>query len=168
MVHFDAGVGPEFREFLSALAARAEKSGVFEGVVLRAEGMVECLAKNVADEAAYRVEVDDGRVFVGWTSANRWMSQSIEAELKWTGDDLQELIEDECKSCGYDGPAIGAFEHFRSEELLYTFRNHIPMSGRGGSPSGENDVQRALQCLLGYEATFRELGDMRRAAAGDE
>lgn len=166
MAGIDPGLEPEFREFLQALADAARSSGAFARVTAHPT-MVVCEPKVAGEEASYRVEIDGGRVFVGWATPNRWMSQSVEAELKWTGDDLQELIEDECRVAGYEGPPIGMFEHFRSPELLYTFRNHVPMSGAAGRPGGAVDVRRVAQCLLGYEGTFRELGDMRRAAADE-
>lgn len=158
------GSAPDFTEFLSAVADRARAAEVFEDVVVEPNRIV-CTLRALADDAAYRVEIDGGRVFVAWVSPNRWMSQSIEAELKWTGDDLQELIEDECRSFGYDGPPIGQFEHFRSESMLYTFRSRVPL---GDPIDVTRDAERVARCLLGYEATFRELGDMRRAAQEEE
>ncbi|HVZ94864.1 MAG TPA: hypothetical protein VG797_10175 [Phycisphaerales bacterium] len=159
-----AGGSPEFVELLRSAAEGARRSGLFARVEQNGS-TVECVPEGV-ENAAYRVEVDGGRVFVGWASPDRWMSQSIEAELNWTGDDLQELLADECRSHGYEGAPIGQFEHFRSEAKEFVFRNEVPV-GKGG-PGGARDAERVVQCLLGYEATFRELGDMRRAASEEE
>ena len=73
-----------------------------------------------------------------------------------SGDDLSELIEEELVDQGCDSPDV-TFEHFRDPEQRYTFRSKISVD-----PSGTvADV--AAECarwLLGYEAAFRDLGDM--------
>jgi hypothetical protein len=104
--------------------------------------------------AQYRIMPAAGSVYVALQTPDRWLSQSIEQDLVHTGDKLDELIEEELADLGYRGPRL-TFEHFRSEEKLFTFRSRLPA---GFTPD------HAVLALLGYEACFRRLGDVNGGA----
>lgn len=156
-----AGASPALASFLDTIATRARAAGVF-GSVRTEGGRVICAAAASAAPAEYRVELDGGQVWVSLVTPDRWLSQSIEADLVHTGDKLEELIEEELVDQGFeDGPL--PCEHFRSAERLFTFRSPLPISADDlGAPAA---ADRAARALLAYEACFRRLGDME---AGDE
>ena len=135
--------------FLEDVKRRAEQAGRFSRVMVRDHRVV-CEADGSAEPAWYRVERDDGRLWVSLVMRDRWLSESIEADLMHTGDKLEELIEEELVEHGVEG-VRPSFEHFRSEDMLFTFRSPIG--------SGE-DAEAAARWLLAYEACFRQLGDM--------
>ena len=82
---------------------------------------------------------------------DRWLSESIETDLVHTGDKLDELLEDELVDLGWTHGRL-PFEHFRSDDLLFTFRTPIDLARCGAS--------EVATVLLAYERCFRELGDM--------
>lgn len=142
---------------LEAIRARAEEAGVFAECRL-ADGRLQCRALNAAEEAWYRIEPDNGpdngSWYVSLVTPNRWLSESIEADLMHFGDPIEELIEEELIELGMEKgqPKV---EHYRSDDMLYTFRTPLK--------SAEGDAafsQEAGTYLLAYEAAFRELGDM--------
>jgi len=145
---------------LSPLAEAAEAAGVFESVKIEG-GRLICKAKGSAEDAYYRVEADNGRVWVGLVMEDRWQSESIEADLMHTGDKLEELIEEEMVELGYNGEML-PFAHFRSEDMLFTFRTPLPVG-----PEDASFPELARQALLGYEACFRQLGDMDDSGEDD-
>lgn len=140
------------QSLLEQVKDKAQASGVFGGVSLE-DGMLVCEAKDSAEPAHYRVELhSDGanpEIWVSLVMKDRWQSESIESELMHTGDKLEELLDEELADLGYEGPELG-FEHFRSEDMLFTFRSRVP----------ESDPGTVALCLLGYEQMFRQLGDM--------
>jgi hypothetical protein len=140
---------------LQAVAARAKDADVFASVLAQ-DGRLVCQARESAEEAFYRLENLDGVVTISLVTADRWLSESIEADLLHTGDKIEELVDEELVEQGFeDGPL--KVEHFRSDDLLFTFRSRLP-----DSATAEDDaaVRRAAAVLLAYEAAFRELGDM--------
>jgi hypothetical protein len=140
---------------LEAVADRARAAAVFESVQVL-DGTLLCRARDSAAEAFYRLESVDGRLAVTLVTADRWLSESIEADLVHTGDKIEELIDEELVEQGFeDGPL--PVEHYRSDDMLFTFRSRLPDEARADD---ERTVQRATACLLAYEAAFRELGDM--------
>ena len=122
-----------------------------------ADGRLDCRADGSAEEAWYRVRWDGGKVWVALEMADRWQSESIEAELVHSGDKLDELIEEEMVDLGYEGPRP-TFEHFRSDDMLFTFRSPAGVSADALDNEKSSDAVALL--LLGYEACFRQLGDM--------
>ncbi|MFG0306932.1 MAG: hypothetical protein ACF8Q5_12050 [Phycisphaerales bacterium JB040] len=140
------------QSLLEQVRRRAEDSGVFAGVRVE-DGMLVCEAKDSAEPAQYRVEPHaEGsapEIWVSLVMKDRWQSESIEAELMHTGDKLEELLDEELADLGYEGSPLG-FEHFRSDDMLFTFRSRVP----------SDDPETVATCLLGYELTFRQLGDM--------
>lgn len=148
------GTDVTHEELIGKLSAAADEAGVFESVEVKA-GVLICHADGAAEPAEYRVFADAGSVWVSLVTENRWLSESIESELMHTGDKLEELLEEEMVDLGYDGPTP-SFEHFRSPDKLFTFRTPA-------CPVGEYtpaDAETLRLTLLGYEACFRQLGDM--------
>lgn len=142
-------MGVEVTDVLEAVAKRAEDAGVFGGVRVE-NGRLVCAALESAEPADYRISTDDkGDAWVELVTDNRWLSGSIEGDLVHTGDKLNELIDEELADLGWEG-GPSAFEHFRSEDMLFTFRSRVPA----------RDPESLAQWLLAYELVFRELGDM--------
>lgn len=139
-----------YQSLLNEVAREAERAGVFGTVSVR-DGRLVCTAKNSAAPASYRIHPDGERLWVSLVTADRWLSESIEADLMHTGDDLSDLLEEELVDQGVTG-AKPTFEHFRSDDLLFTFRTPLP--------GKDLSATTALRWLLAYEACFRRLGDM--------
>lgn len=154
---------PAFGTLLEALRQRAEAAGVFASCQI-INNRLDCLADGSAEEAYYRVRWDDGKVWVALEMADRWQSESIEADLVHTGDKLDELLEEEMVDLGYEGPRP-TFEHFRSDDMLFTFRS--PLNVPAESLDSDESARAAAHLLLGYEACFRQLGDMDADNAED-
>lgn len=151
-----------FHALIEGVARRAAESGVFGPVGVK-DGMLVCEAKSSAAPAEYRLSVDEGKVWVSLVTADRWLSQSIEADLMHTGDKLEDLLGEELADQGYSGDAL-PFQHYRSEEKLFTFRSPLPLDAE--PDAGDTAaVELATRCLLAYEACFRRLGDVE---AGEE
>jgi len=148
----------DVQRFLELIRQAAEKAGVFERIDA-GDAAIRCLAKDASAEAWYSIvrEGNDWRVRLA--TADRWLSESIEADLMHHGDPLEELIEEELIDLDHVVAVDGAMpqvKHFRSDDRLYTFENVIAMP---------DDTDRAAtiatRYLLAYEAAFRELGDMQ-------
>ena len=141
---------------LNAVAQRALAAGVFASV--RSEGgTLRCEARGSSEPAFYSLFAESSRVWVALQTPARYLSQSIEADLMFTGDKLPDL--------GYADAVPGApelvVEHFRSEPpaKLYTFRSPLPLPEKEWGSAGAAHVCAIV--LLGYEAAFRELGGMK-------
>jgi hypothetical protein len=153
-------------KLLQEVATLATRAGVFDGVKVDQERLA-CKAAGSAAPAAYRLDMQDGRLWVSMVTPDRWLSGSIELDLLHTGDKLADLIEEELVELGC--PAKVAFEHFRSEDKLFTFRTVVPVDpARLERPDERQAAIRTLGAfLLAYEACFRNLGDMK-APEGDQ
>ncbi|MDQ7014588.1 MAG: hypothetical protein Q9O74_11930 [Planctomycetota bacterium] len=137
-----------------AAAEKAREAGVFSTVRVEGERLV-CVAKDV-EEAEYRLDWDEkGTLWVSLVTPDRWLSGSIEGDLVNTGDKMGELVTDELVELGCDD-TVEIVEHFRSEDLLFTFRSPVPVGERGGDEA----ANLAAVYVLAYEACFRQLGDM--------
>lgn len=149
-----------FTTFLDHIRAPAAASGLFGDITVR-HGRLECAAAASAQPAFYRIELDGERVWVSLVMADRWLSESIEADLMHSGDSLEELLEEELIDQGHEGGPL-SFEHFRSDDMLFTFRSPLPVFAHDLSDpaAARSAAQTATRCLLAYEACFRELGDM--------
>jgi hypothetical protein len=142
---------------LERVRAAATAAGVFDRVEVR-DGTLVCRARGAAAPASYRVLADAGRVWVALVTADRWLSESIEADLMHTGDKIVDLLDEELVDQGLPSDPRPC-EHFRSDDLLFTFRTAIPLPGDvAGSPQA---VRVITSWLLAYEAAFRNLGDMQ-------
>ena len=144
-----SGTDTGLEALLGTVAQRARDAGVF-GEVTLAAGRLDCEADGSAEPASYQVYAEGEKIWVALVMADRWQSESIESDLMHTGDKLEELLEEEMVDLGYEGPTL-PYEHFRSDEMLFTFRTPLPASAGDGL---------IAQTLLGYEACFRQLGDM--------
>jgi hypothetical protein len=142
-------------QFLEALRTNAEKAGVFKESKVTSKGVLQCAAKRSAEPAWYRVDKAEGKWRISLVTADRWLSESIEADLMHFGDPIEELIEEELIDQGYKGNPLEV-KHYRSDDMLYTFISEIPVD----ESKGPKALETATQCLLAYEAAFRELGDM--------
>lgn len=140
---------------LEGVAAAARAAGVF-GEVRVEPGRVVATAKASAAPAEYRVEIEGGKALVGVFTPDRWLSHSVEADLLHTGDDLEELLQDELDEVGL--PKLGLrIDHFRNDEKLFTFR-----SVTGVRLDDQHASKQLGAILLAYEACFRHLGDMHQ------
>lgn len=155
------------QRLLGSLRSDALNAEVFGDVSL-ADGLLACRAKEAAADAWYQVASMGERVLVRLVTPDRWLSESIEADLMHHGDPMEELVEEELVELGHeperDGP-VAPIRHFRSEDRLYTFESDVPVAD--ALARGDLDAARTLvgRYLLAYEAAFRELGDM---SGGDE
>lgn len=151
--------------FLDEVRGAAERAGVF-GVVDCQGEMLRASAPKSASQAWYRLRRDDsagrnGTWHVEFVTPDRWLSESIEADLMHHGDPIEELVEEELLELSSESrvarrdraaSARPTVQHFRSDDLLYTFRTPL-----AGDPP---DAAEATRHLLAYEAAFRELGDV--------
>jgi hypothetical protein len=145
------------QSLLDHVAADARKAGVFDGVTVTASRL-EAAAKGAAAPAHYRLDAEQGVLWVSLVMADRWLSHSIEADLLHTGDDLEDLIAEELIELGEANPARPPCEHFRSEEKLFTFRSCLGLKADAAGAK-----EQASRWLLAYEACFRALGEMDEA-----
>ena len=148
----------DVQNFLENLAERMRGHGVFGDVQVLA-GRLRCDARDAAAPAWYAVESDGSGWIVSLSTADRWLSESIETDLLHFGDPLEELIEEELVNLGGEGP-VPAPRHYRADDRTYVFRNTITVPADRGQ-----SLDRVALWLLAYEAAFRNLGDM---AGGDE
>ena len=149
---------PELARLMSETARRARETGQFADVEDHGS-LVACQCSSQPN-AWFRIETNEGgsSLSVTWVSADRYLSQSIEAELMWTGDDLDDLIDEERVDQGFDRGPFGPVEHHRNDEKLFTFRSAIPIDLERVDPN--RDAADLVKCLCCYEAAFRDLGDM--------
>jgi len=136
----------------------ARDAEVFEKV-RRTDDALICRVREVESDAHYRAEVseDHDLVFVGLYTPDRWLSESIEAELMNRRDKVEDLLEDELYDQGFE--ARLPVEHFRDDDKNYVFRSPVFLP-KSEKLDGEGMIDRVKRVLLAYEATFRELGDM--------
>ncbi|MCH2161129.1 MAG: hypothetical protein MK085_04565 [Phycisphaerales bacterium] len=138
------------------LPARLEATDRFASVEL-IDNTVRCQARDVESPAFYILESTDDGLAVMFSTPDRWLNESIEADLVHHGDDIAELIEEEFLEAedSIERTERPVVKHYRSDDLLYTFRSEIDFT-----PGGEDENDTACKWLLAYEAAFRELGDM--------
>lgn len=138
---------------------RVRKPDVFEKVRRTDERLI-CKAKGIEAEAYYSVEIPDAhdRVGIALQTLDRWLSESIEAELMFQGEKIEDLLEEELADHGLERRLD--VQHFRDEQKRYTFRSEIAVPVEEVL-DGPEMIDRVTRALLAYEATFRELGDMK-------
>lgn len=123
-----------------------------------ADGMLIAHAVDAPEGALYRVEPSEQGLFVAWVSADRYLSQSIEQDLVYAGDDLDDMIDEELADTGYEGARLGPMQHYRNDEKLFIFRSLTPIDPRSCDPA---QAGRDLACfVLAYDAALSQLGDM--------
>lgn len=137
---------------------RVREPKVFEKVRRTDEALL-CRAKAVESEAYYRVSVapEHDLVWVELSTPDRWLSESIEADLLHKGDKIEDLLEEELFDQGFE--ARLPVEHFRDDKKNYVFRSPVFLP-KSEKLDGEGMVDRVTRALLAYEALFRQLGNM--------
>lgn len=143
--------------FLAKVEGLARASGVF-GTVAVKDGRLVCHAKAAAAPASYRLFLESGKVWASLVMADRWLSESIETDLLHTGDKMEDLLAEELAEQGFPTGHSLHIEHFRSDDLLFTFRSPLPLN-----PADSAAADAATRYLLAYEACFRNLGDMEES-----
>jgi hypothetical protein len=106
-------------------------------------------------EACYFAALDaaTGQIVAGFATTDRWLSQSIEADLMFRRDDLEELLAEELADQGYNQPL--KVEHFRDEAKRYVFLSRLP------EQEWAQLQQSIVSVVKAYTACFAELGDLR-------
>jgi len=123
--------------------------------IKRTDNGVRCDALHVQEECYFAAHADDdGTVWVGWYTPDRWLSESIEADLVHTGDKIDELLEDELVDQGLSIKM--KLEHFRDQDKIFVFRGKLDLP----DDSAEAASETVSKALLAFQACFIELGDM--------
>ncbi len=141
-------------QIIQTIVADAKAANVFGSIETQGSSIT-LEAWGAAEPACYRIYLDGPEPIVELATKDRWLSESIEAELVESGDKLDELIEDELVDLGYpeDSGAV-KFEHYRSDDMEFVFRSRV-------IPADGQDITQACKTwLLAYEQCFRQLGDM--------
>jgi hypothetical protein len=148
----------ECQALYEEVADRVREAGVF-AKVRRTDVALCCRARDVASDTQYRAEVDQAHdvVWVGLYTPDRWLSESIEADLVHSADKIEDLLEEELFDKGFE--ARLPVEHFRDPQRRYVFRSPVFLP-KGEKLEGEGMVDRVSKALIAYEAMFRQLGDM--------
>lgn len=139
------------------VAEQVRASNTFSEVVLvdvPTGVRVDCAAVGSPSPVWYRAVIQPDVCVVEFTTADRWLSQSVEADLVNTGDTLEELLEEELVEHGYESSSP-RFEHFRSDDLEYVFRVTIK----------DAHVSTIVAFLLSFDSCFARLGDVRESGA---
>jgi len=128
-------------------------SGVF-AEIKRTQSGVRCDAQHVEEECYYAAHAeDDGTVWVGWYTPDRWLSESVEADLVHTGDKIDELLEEEIVDQGLSLKL--SLEHYRDREKVFVFRAKVALPVDSAEASS-----LLVKVLCAFQACFLELGDM--------
>ena len=156
----------ELGTLIESVVRELEASGAFASVGVADESkpgsvLLVADAKDTPEPVCYRLEVMDGTLAVSWCSPDRYISQSIETDVLWTGDDLDDLIDEELVDLGWNRGRLEPLKHYRNDEMLFVFVSKTPI---GAGEATEADASDIAKVLMAYEIAFRELGDM----AGDE
>lgn len=155
-VKVPAGVAP-----LMEAVGKVLGDDIAYDLVTAAPTRVEGHAADAPEGALYRLEYREGKLWVAWVSPDRYLSQSIEAVLVFTGDDLDDMIDEELVDLGWERGRLAPNEHFRDEDKLFTFRSALPIDpaalDAGSLKALATDGARAVNA---YRIAFSELGDM--------
>lgn len=148
----------ECQALFEEVGDRVRDADVF-AKVRRGDDALRCWARSVSSEAWYQAEVPEPHdmVWISLATPDRWLSESVEAELMHLGDKIEDLLEEELYDQGFEGRL--PVQHFRDEQKLYVFRSPVFLP-KGENLEDEPMIRRVTQVLLAYEACFRQLGDM--------
>jgi len=146
--------GTDLSHAIAQAKANAEEVGVFASVMLQ-DGVLICKAKGSAEEAFYRLRSKGDALYISLEMQDRWLSGSIESSLLHSGDPLEELLDEELAELGYTG-GQPSYQHFRDDHMMFVFQTRVPLDGL----SQDEVAKTTALFLLGYEACFRQLGDM--------
>ena len=122
--------------------------------VNRTDAGIRCDAMHVEEECYYAAHLDDqGNLWAGWYSPDRWVSGSIEGDLVHTGDKIDELLEEELIDLGLCIKI--PLEHYRNDDKIFVFHGKVTL------PEDTDEASDMLvKILLAFQACFVELGDM--------
>ncbi len=138
---------------LQKTAARlAEATGHAPAVL---DDRIELPVTSVDAQACYFVTMDGAshQIAVGFSTTDRWLSQSIEADLMFRGDDIEDLLAEELADQGYAGRL--QIEHYRDDTKRYVFRSLLP------DQEGDIPQESIVSVIKAYAACFADLGDLR-------
>lgn len=130
----------------------AERSRYFREVEA-ASDVVRCHAHGV--DAWYEVRAAGGSWVVRLLMADRWLSESIESDLMHGRESLEDLVSDELIDLGC-AHTVTKVRHFRDDQKRYVFEADIPAPADAYGDA----TTLALQFLLAFESSFRQLGEM--------
>ncbi len=133
-----------------AIATKLTAADVLDQIQVTAQG-VNARAREVEENAFYRVIFEEGILYVGLYIEDRWLSESIETDLLHCGDTITELLEEEMVELDLDFKL--PIQHFRNEKLEYVFRSPI-------TEADQRNPETLATILLSYNACFEQLGDM--------
>jgi hypothetical protein len=151
-------VSPELATLFERVRERLDASDRFDSAGVEGPCVV-AHATDAPEEVRYRIEFDGSALWAAWVSEDRYISQSIEAEIMWTGDDLDDMIDEESVDAGWSLGRLEPMEHFRNEEMLFTFRSKLPIAP--SKANAEKHAEQMVAVLTGYAEAFAELGDMK-------
>ncbi|WP_145073802.1 hypothetical protein [Poriferisphaera corsica] len=144
------------KPFFEALAAAIAPNSEFASVI-PTETALTCAAPNDVP-AIYEVTLDANNIYIALHTPDRWLSESVEADLMHTGDKLEELLEDELVELNASHTKY-TFQHYRDDHLRYIFRTPISFEAESDLTSAVL-IKQAADLLLAYQLAFVELGDM--------
>lgn len=112
---------------------------------------------------------EDKTLETGLVTADRWVSQSIEADVQFQREDLRVLLAEELADAGWS--LEGSLRHYRDEQGEYVFLAKITKAG--ASAAGRNAVleedgslaERLAGAVEACVRCFGEFGDLRQDAA---
>ena len=100
-------------------------------------------------DAWYELTASDHGCSLALLTLDRWLSESIEGDLEHSGDELEELFEEELVELNWEGD-VPPMRHYRNDKREYVFSCLWPSSSA-------SEVSIALQAMI---AMFTELGEM--------
>lgn len=124
----------------------------------RVGDVVTCHAHGTVDEAQFCIEVDDEGVWLTWASVDRYLSQSIEAELTYTGDDIDDMVDEEIVDAGWNLGKLTPNTHYRDEDMRFVFRWKTGITA--ADLDAGTHAPTFANALAGMVEAFVELGDM--------
>lgn len=152
----------ECQEMYEEVADHAREADVF-AKVRRCDDALHCTPRGEQHEATYLVHVElpeHGRIWIGLYTPDRWLNESIEADLLHRGEELKDLLAEELAERDFAG--VLPIEHFRDDDKQFVFRSPVHVL-QGEKVNAPTVVRRVAQVLLAYEACFGELGDLKPA-----
>ena len=160
----------DFAPLLNAIASKAEALDIFDGIETT-EDRVLCYADGPESPAWYAIRVNHvlaagafnedeetaPSVTLSWNSKDRYLSGSIEGDLVYTGDDLDDMLDEELVDLGWSRGRLDPFKHYRDEEETFVFVFALPLKQ---DKLSERDADDLVKCLQAADLVFSELGDM--------
>lgn len=148
--------------FLDALIEPLKAHPLFDAARRDADSAI-AHATDTPEDAHFCVEVDSEGIWLTWASTDRYLSQSIEADLMFTGDDLDDMIDEEMVDAGWDLGKLSPSTHYRDDHMRFVFRCKAPI--KPDAIDAQSHAEPFANGLAGFATAFAELGDM---SEGDE